>query len=657
MSIADQAENLTRSIDIFDDDGRPKSQATLLLEISDQWEHFHDEDRRAYGVINDDGVRQVWPVRSDGYRHKLSWEYFKLTGKGHNRNAYLDARDTIEAKAINLGKNLKAYLRVARVGQTIYLDLCDEKWSVIEVTPKGWQILNRSPVMFIRKAGMAPLPVPKGPGNISALAGLINFDGEAGHFELLVSWMVGALRGRGPFPILVLQGEQGTGKSTLSSTLRRFIDPSTVPLRAPPRESRDLIVSAINNHLVCLDNLSGLNAELSDCLCRFATGGGLDMRKLFSDNDQVLIRIERPVLVNGIDEIASRPDLSERAVKLHLPVIQSDFRKTHAKIGEELYLKAPEIMGGILDALSTALANEPTTKLDRLPRMADFAVWASAAEPAMPWSSGAFMRSYTSMQLRAIEDGVDSSPVTSTLVEYLRSKAPEVHWSVTPTHLLGTLTNFSGIKAKSRSWPQSPRALGNTLKRFAPSLRALGISFTKDETHQRMYHFTVHSPEDTPQAHKVPQARDGGTSSVCASGADSDGCADTSVHKKEAHSDAHTIKPTDEGPSGGWGASGANSGQCTTDHDPEFDGAFDFTMAAVSRGFADQDHPKSETIPDKVQCKACVNAIATPHPMLVDCVANVIPHGSAGHWKTDKRYCLYFNGIESVLEVRNDSIT
>lgn len=312
MSIADQAERENYSL--FDDDGKPKSQATVLIDIAERFHHFHDADQNAYGVIEVDGVNQVWPVRSDGYKRHVSGEFFRLTGKGHNRNAYLDARDTIEARSINIGPTETVYLRVANLGDRIYLDMCDDKWRVIEIDAMGWRIIDRSPVKFVRKNGMTALPTPVAPGDVLLLREILNLSDADGHFVLVVGFILSALRGAGPFPILVMQGEQGTGKSTNSENIRRFIDPSTVPLRAPPKDPKDLLVSAVNAHLVCLDNLSGITPELSDCLCRFATGGGLDVRRLYSDTDQTLIQIQRPIIVNGIDDVTSRPDLSERSI-------------------------------------------------------------------------------------------------------------------------------------------------------------------------------------------------------------------------------------------------------------------------------------------------------------------------------------------------------
>jgi len=37
---------------------------------------------------------------------------------------------------------------------------------------------------------------------------------------------------RGPYPVLCLAGEQGTGKSTLARLVRSLIDPASAPLRS-----------------------------------------------------------------------------------------------------------------------------------------------------------------------------------------------------------------------------------------------------------------------------------------------------------------------------------------------------------------------------------------------------------------------------------------
>ena len=102
-------------------------------------------------------------------------------------------------------------------------------------------------------------------------------------FILLVAWLVGAFRPEGPYPILRVNGEQGSAKSTLCRILRELIDPNEALVRSAPNGERELIVSAQNAHLLVLDNLSLMPAWLSDSLCRLSTGGGFSSRALYTD--------------------------------------------------------------------------------------------------------------------------------------------------------------------------------------------------------------------------------------------------------------------------------------------------------------------------------------------------------------------------------------
>src|SRR5437868_13535290 len=94
---------------------------------------------------------------------------------------------------------------------------------------------------------------------------------------------IAAFRPTGPYPILMLQGEQGTAKSTTTRILRSLIDPNVSPLRTVPRNERDLMIAATNSWAQCFDNLSHIPLWFADALCRLATGGGFATRKLRTD--------------------------------------------------------------------------------------------------------------------------------------------------------------------------------------------------------------------------------------------------------------------------------------------------------------------------------------------------------------------------------------
>jgi hypothetical protein len=165
--------------------------------------------------------------------------------------------NVIEAKAHFDAPERIIYIRVGALDGKLYLDLGDENWRAVEIDAQGWQVIDKPPVRFRRAAGMQPLPVPKPGGSVDALRSFLNVQSDA-DFVLVVAWALACLRDRGPYPVIVLSGEQGSAKSTFSGILTALLDPNTAPLRALPREDRDLFIAASNGHVLAFDNVSGL---------------------------------------------------------------------------------------------------------------------------------------------------------------------------------------------------------------------------------------------------------------------------------------------------------------------------------------------------------------------------------------------------------------
>src|SRR5262249_51569316 len=205
------------------------------------------------------------------------------------------------------------HIRVGAYDGRLYLDLADAQWRAVEIDRDGWRIVDRPPIAFRRAAGMQALPEPVHGGSIDELRGFLNVNGDNrdnangnnkdSDFVLAVSFILAALRDRGPYPVLCLAGEHGSAKSTFTAVLRRLIDPNSAPLRALSREDRDLFIAANNAHLLAFDNISHLPDWTSDTLCRLATGGGFATRQLYSDLDEALFDAMRPIILNGIEDI------------------------------------------------------------------------------------------------------------------------------------------------------------------------------------------------------------------------------------------------------------------------------------------------------------------------------------------------------------------
>jgi hypothetical protein len=184
-------------------------------------------------------------------------------------------------------------IRVAEHDGRLYLDLADERWRAVAIGPDGWRVLGCPPVRFRRSPGMLPLPVPERGGSIEVLRLFLNLSSQ-NDFVSIVAWLLAALRPGGPYPRFAISGEQGSAKTVLSKLLRGLVDPNVAPVRALPREERELMIAANNGHLLAFDNLSGLSPWLSDALCRLASGGSFAVRQLYTDDAEVLFEAARP---------------------------------------------------------------------------------------------------------------------------------------------------------------------------------------------------------------------------------------------------------------------------------------------------------------------------------------------------------------------------
>ena len=459
---------------ISGEDCPTRTQAEIILDLIQSAELFHTPEGTGYADIDVAGHRETWRILSKGFRRWVVGKYFESTGGAPSSEALQSALNVIEANAHYFGPERAVYIRVGGLDEKLYLDLCDEMWQVIEIDANGWRVVDNPPVRFRRASGAKPLPMPQKEGSLQAMRRFLNVDSDD-DFVLVVAWTLAVIRNQGPYPLLVLSGEQGSAKSTFSAILRAMLDPNTAPLRALPREDRDLFIAATNGHVMAFDNVSVLPNWISDTLCRLATGGGFAVRQLYTDQDEVLFNEARPIILNGIDEIVTRPDLADRALFLTLEPIPEERRRPETEIWEDFNTEHPRILGVLLDAVAEGLRRLPDTRLDRLPRMADFALWATACETAL-WPAGTFGSAYNGNRDDAVESVIEADLVAVAVRVLMTSRTM---WTGIYTDLLGALElEVDERVRKSGNWPASARALASRLRRAATILRKAGIDIS-----------------------------------------------------------------------------------------------------------------------------------------------------------------------------------
>lgn len=457
---------------------KEESLAALIIKlVLPHVELFHDPKLIAYALVTDGTKRVAIMVRS---RAMKTWIGFIVRELGPiSVKALEEAIALLESLAIHDNEERLVHLRVAEVEGAIYIDLGDDTGRVVEVTHNGWRLLDVAPVMFRRVDAMRPLPTPKRGGKVEELRPFLNVDDHG--FVLSVAWLVAAYRPGRPFTILAAHGEQGTAKSTYTRVLRDLVDPNAVPVRSPPKSEDDLIISASHSHVVAFDNLSGVQPWLSDALCRLATGGGLSKRSLYTDGEEFVIEVLRPCAVNGIDELANRADLAERAIVLELQPLPAGKRKSERAFREAFAEAAPSIFGALLDGVSAAVKNIGGIVEADLPRMADFAMWAAAAESGLGFAPGTIAEAYKRNRQRAVDLALEASPVAVALREFLRKPMQAGRWEGQPEQLLSALSELTAEPTRRMpSWPKNGAALSRSLRRAATFLRTVGFEIDFD---------------------------------------------------------------------------------------------------------------------------------------------------------------------------------
>jgi len=451
-----------------DGDGGKKSQADMAVAHVTAWcDLFHDANRVGYARHR--GTGEVRRLRSEEFKFWLMADFYTTFERSLRDQSRREARMTLEGLAMKDQRPVHA--RVAGEGGDYWLDLGIPGSSrCVHLRAGAWSLEEQSELMFCRSESAQSLPEPVQGGDLEALWKVANVPEQAR--LLVVAWLVECLRPDTPFPVLELLGEQGSGKSGTQSALRRLIDPNAADLRGTPKSADDLFVSGGMNHFVSLENVSHLPAPLQDALCIVATGAGHAKRMLYTDGDESVIYLKRPVILNGIAAAVTQQDLVSRTVTVELPVIRDAQGKD--RLEKEFEAKRPVILGALLDIAARALEILPEMSLpaERRPRLLEFALLGMAVAKAMGRDPEEFMRQFDAARQDGLERTLEASPVATAIRDWAEIHPGEVR-DEPAKRWLEILIDYK--PQGSDTWPRSAKGLGDAMRRAAPALRQLGI--------------------------------------------------------------------------------------------------------------------------------------------------------------------------------------
>ena len=455
-------------------DGAPseedESVADKLITLArSQCQFMHDAQREPYAVFESGGARQVYGVLSSGFSDYLSHVYYSEHDRAPTESSLKVALATLRGQAQFEGEACAVFTRIAKTDTGYWLDLCNDAWQCVQITATGWAVVaGAGAPLFTRSASMRPLPVPQRGGKLDALWPLVNI--PAVDQPMVLAWLLECLRADTPHVVLELVGEQGSAKSSTQRALRRLIDPNQADLRAAPKSVEDVWIAARNSHMVSLENLSYLQPPYQDALCVLATGGGYSARTLYTNTEETIIELRKPIMLNGISVIVTAQDLLDRCLHIDLPTIHS--RELAGEIETRFEAAQPALVSALLDLFVKVLATLPSVAIapEQRPRMADFAALGEAVYRVQGQPAGAFLTRYGAMRKDSVLRTIDASPVGAAISAFLTDVTGGFNGTL--SELLDRLERY---RPHGEAWPRSAKGLGDALRRLAPALRLIGF--------------------------------------------------------------------------------------------------------------------------------------------------------------------------------------
>lgn len=451
------------------DEGKKSQSSQLVKFVQEQAELFHDENRDTYATVK--ATQETYRLLGSKFKSWLMAAFSTATGKTGRDQSVREALCTLDGLALHYSEQKTVHVRVALHDGAYFVDLGQLGNSLaVKIEAGQWQVVATHEVRFIRPDSMRPLPTPMQGGDIHQLWHFVNVPEDAR--LLVLTWLCECLRPDTEFPVLELVGEAGTAKSTTQKYLRMLIDPNASNLRSPPKSVEDVFVGAGCSWITSYENVSHLTPALQDALCTLATGGGYATRKHYTNNEESVINVMRPTVLNGISASVTAHDLIDRSISVEPQLIK--LRRQGAEIGREFDAIYPQLVGSLFYLMAQTLECLPRAELPKedRPRMTSFAYLGIAVQMALGYPEGEFMRQFHLSRMESVSRTIDGSPVAAALLEWFEARGKRaVQMSI--KELLAEVETHK--PQFTDAWPRSPKGFGDALRRAAPSLRYMGV--------------------------------------------------------------------------------------------------------------------------------------------------------------------------------------
>jgi len=453
---------------------KPSQAEIVIAEITkniknEEIKLFHNEDKEPFVFLDGEAIS----VRSRKMRQFLSLVYYRMTGRGLNSDSLNQILNLLEAVSIFKCPLHPLYNRVARTGDVFWYDLCSNG-KVVRIDSSGW-IIADAPILFRRYSHQMPQVIPHRGGDPWQIFKYLNIMEE--HRLLILIAIISYFTPEIPHPMFHPHGPQGSAKTTACKVIKKVVDPSLVEVFGAPKDYFQVVQNITHHYLSIFDNVTELKDWISDLISQAISGGGFSKRQLFTDDDDIIYRIQRCVGLNGINLLVSKPDLMDRTVLMPPHRIEPRRRKEESKLWSEFEADRPGILGGIFNTLSRGMMIHPRVTLSSLHRMADFDRWGFAIGEALGEGLGKeFLAAYQKNVERQSEEVIQGNTLAQALLRLMEKHSTD-RWEGTVGELFRALQDVIAPHRDDDTFPKVERTLRKHIERIAPTLLDHGLKF------------------------------------------------------------------------------------------------------------------------------------------------------------------------------------
>lgn len=191
-------------------------------------------------------------------------------------------------------------------------------------------------------------------------------------------------------PMLLIEGEPGSGK-TVAPQLVQAVTHGRVKTRLVAKnDEKDFAVHILRSPIAHIDNVDNFVDWLQDALCAYATGGEWPRRKLWTDDDEYVIRPQSFIVISSANPVTfKREDVADRCLILRLRRRSQFTAPTFLQ--SRIENERPELLGEwlwYLDKIIAEIAGTHSVQADGEHRMADLTALARCIGRVIGYTDG-----------------------------------------------------------------------------------------------------------------------------------------------------------------------------------------------------------------------------------------------------------------------------